>query len=130
MCLRKKGRFKPARFGYKVMRRSEVNPKWFRSELRGSGRIEQGKWVDEKDFRQHPDEANLTLDYKPVWYPTGWHIFHSLESARDWMPSREHAGYETYCIVKVSIREPVAVGYQDVGRVTVAKQMKILRVVA
>ena len=59
-------------------------------------------------------------------YPTGWHIYNRLEDAMYWRPTPD-------VVVKVSVKEPVAVGYQGtmrITRITVAKKIKILRTVA
>ena len=126
MCLSKKARFKPCKVGYKVMR--ERDGCFYGESYNTIAERKQGIWVDEKDFRE-PYHLKDTILMEPnKSYPSGWHIFHSRVDALRWLKFSNRSALLS-CI-KVSVKEPVAVGYQaGLMRVTVAKQMKILRVV-
>ena len=123
MCLDKKGTFKPCKVGYKTMMMSGSRlVGYWRNTVKDR---KLGVWLDELDFRDsdasEPDTLRTT--YSGSHYPYGWHIWHSIEAAR-----RLKGLYAT---AKVSVRNPVAVGYEGTlhrRRVTVAKQIKILSI--
>lgn len=123
MCLDRKARFKPCRIGYKIVRRQN---KHLFSEIRGNRKVlTKGVWLDEKDFRYDCDSRRkMIYERRSPTYPYGWHIFHSIEGAKNWM-----LGIDTGVLIKVSVKEPVATGYQHQAKITVAKQIKILGIV-
>lgn len=123
MCLATKGTFKPCKVGYKVMKDKSNG---LCGEICSQSQPRRiGVWLDEANFRSTDYEDNLITIQSNSHYPFGWHIFHTEEDARDW---RLH--HVTSVVVKVSVKEPVAVGYQGFAgrRITVAKKIKILEV--
>jgi len=134
MCLDRKGTFKPCKVGYKVMLLVVDNQ--LVGEWQGLSKPRKlGVWLDESEFRIFDEEHLTTLRtwYSKSKYPIGWHIYNSVADAV------ELIGYGSkeivppgYTVVKVSVRNPVAVGYQGMfnRRITVAKQIKILKVLS
>ena len=124
MCLRKLARFKPCKIGYKVMYMSGGN---FYGEYYSRNKPRKlGAWLHERGFRdKHITVGTIDTDHGKSC-PRGWHIIHRKDDALGWLRA---SGFGNVC-VKVSVREPLAVGYQGGDmKVTIAKQIKILRIV-
>ncbi len=114
MCLDKKGRFKPCKVGYKIMRLTEDGD--LVGEYRSRVEVRKiGTWLDESDFRDS-SELYLLTDISDSQYPLGWHIYHDEKVARG------RVIYSNSVVVKVSVKEHLAVGYQCSRRVTIAKK--------
>lgn len=125
MCLDRKVAFNPTKMGYKIL---DKRGDKLCSSLYGKRDNQPLRvWLDERDYRDNYaiNKEELHTETSKYLYPIGWHIFHTLEGAERW---REDIHWPT-CIVKVEVLEPVATGYQDKRRVTVAKKIKILRTV-
>ena len=126
MCLDRKGRFKPCKVGYKVMIRNGSQLVGYWRNISKERKL--GVWLSELDFRNSDESSPDTLGtmFSGSHYPYGWHIYHSIEDVKVSYPSL------TTAIVKVSVKNPVAVGYEGKlrRRVTVARQIKILEVIA
>jgi len=123
MCLDTKGRFKPCKIGYKLM---ELKDGMLFGEFRGQDKPrQQWVWLDEKDFRFVSFDNTIITSDSNSEYPIGWHIYNRLDDA---VQQKSHH----YSVVKVSVKNPVAVGYEGSARrrVTVAKHIKILKVLS
>ena len=70
--------------------------------------------------RTYTDRKRKPIDAVYFRYPTGYHIFTSLQSARKWHCSGVPA------IVKVEYHRVVATGKQFNGNVVIARKMKLL----
>lgn len=126
MCLDNKGTFKPCKVGYKIMRRDDDGE--LTGEYRSLKPRKVGAWLDEASFRGLPADGSPcpTTNDSGSPYPYGFHVYNIREDAE--------SHYDMFClshrhaIVKVAIRNPLAVGYEGCSRrrVTVAKQIKIL----
>ena len=130
MCLNKLAKFKPCGVGYKIMRHE--GPILYGEYYTTEHPREVGLWLDEKNFRDDfikSDTINIDRGNKMELYPSGWHIFHSKRQALIWKAATSKVLKDLVC-VKVEVKEPLAVGYQNNRRITVAKQIKILSIVS
>ena len=127
MCLHKLEKFSPCRVGYKVMQEdSEGN---LRGEFYDAVKpYPLGTWIEAKQYQGVKRQRLIKNDFYHVSYPTGFHVLHRRNEAARGV-GLSHS-LRVVC-VKVAVRKPVATGYQlyDV-KVTVAKQIKILKVLA
>jgi len=124
MCLDKLAKFEPCEVGYKVMKIDFVGD--LHGEFYNGEVVPQNVWLDEKKFRLGYYSKRRRI-VNPCWncsYPFGFHIYHYKKDALSWWAD---ASYQV--CVKVAIKEPRAVGYQNNRRITVAKQIKVLSIV-
>lgn len=123
MCLRLVEKdLRPCTVGYKAMFKGADG---LTGVYRGSQyKRPMNKWLNEKNFRTDNEISHIVADNNST-YPTGWHVYHRKEDA---------ISERKFCngvAVRVIVREPIVVGVQGfVDRVTVAKKIKIVEVIA
>ncbi|MCK4826409.1 hypothetical protein KA005_62275 [bacterium] len=86
----------------------------------------RGKWLREEDFRPSMEE-NICKKWMDIYgkYRTGWHVFHSRESARSWK-RRWTGDIKNKMVVKVKYRNVITLGFDQHGnKVIVAKEIFI-----
>jgi len=131
MCLYKPIDKEPCKKGYKVFYRKEEEISMYEKDVI----FPTDTWIDEVGYRPswfHGESLYYTTSYEAytdsatyITYPVGWHVFHTLDAAMEWITNDQQI------IREVEVKEPVAVGEQIyAGRcwdVTVCKKIKILK---
>ena len=127
MCLHKLEKFSPCRVGYKVMRCNLDGT--LRGEFYDTARpYPLDTWIEAKQYQGVKRQRLIKDKFYHVSYPTGFHVYHLKKDAVRGV-GLSHS-LRVVC-VKVAVRKPVATGYQlHDTKVTVAKQIKILKVLA
>lgn len=140
MCLYKVDReARPCTVGYKVMRQYEHSscpPALFGVYRSQEQSRPIGRWLDEADFSTRDAKGCLTKNHNVMadsgdFYPRGWHVFHKKSDALTEAILWDSDNWKVV-VVKVIVRKPLAVGTEVTtnGRVTVAKNIKIVEVIS
>jgi len=126
MCLHRITEDKPCKRGYKVVRKFGGN---YLSLFKGDKPLLLGEWLGEKDYRSMPKLEKLGIvaygvddTYIANTYSTGFHVYHLKKDAVS------YAGFGRV-VVTVQVRKPTATGFENKRKVTVAKEIKLLKVV-
>lgn len=81
------------------------------------------RWLNEYEYRLESDASTIKAEDGTL-YPAGWHVFHNFADARRFMGTPR-----VQCVARVKVREPLAVGFQQVNlslySITVCKYIKI-----
>lgn len=124
MCLDIIKKFKPPVYGYKIFRINDVNGELY-NVWQGSRVIafQIGEVVNERKYRTRQKPQKFLM----INYPYGFHIFQSLEKAKN---KFKNLGTINHSIYKVEIIEPLITG-QEVSNdgfcnVIVSKKMRII----
>lgn len=127
MCLDRLETFKPCTVGYKIIYRDYCNKRFYRFLIKGYGSFLPKIWLNESSYRYPGDGETLPLELgndSNFTYPIGFHICHTIAGA---IVHFRKFGFTDSILVKVKIRQAVATGYQFGHKVTVAKEMYIIK---
>jgi len=102
-------------FGYKLLSKCDGEPHTFIQKFVA---LPIGKWVSDPSS----ETRYVEYSYPNQYYPTGFHIFSTLEDLKRWRGS----SWYNLSIFRVQFKEVIASGYQYKCRTIVARKVKVI----